>query len=146
MNPAARKQLFLLALLVAVWIAVSGCVTFPRYEWYPAAEPIEWYRWERVERGPGFSLLCGPVPADRDKACVIRLNDGVIKPTDRSVSTGKERGAPATGRLCLILSTLSEEDARRVPDQFHESTLWAHEVIEHCSKGLDHRLIPGRIG
>lgn len=146
MSPRDRKHVLLLAIAVATWIAVAGCVTLPRWEWYPAADPIEWYRWEKVERGAGFELLCGAVPADRDKACVIRLNDGVIKPTDKSVSTGKDRGERSSGRLCLILSTLSEDDARAVPDQFYESTLRDHEVIEHCGKGLDHRLIPGRIG
>lgn len=132
-------RLALLALLL------TGCVSLPRYEWYPAAKPLEWYRWEQVERGPGFSLLCGPVPANMDKACVIRLNDAVIRPHDKNVQTGEWRGTNATGPLCLVLSTLSEEEAMRVNDQFSEYTLWAHEVLIHCGKGLDHRVINGRV-
>ena len=140
-----NRRLTALALAVLI-VLLSGCITLSRYEWYPAAEPMEWYRWEQVERGPGFALLCGTVPPDRDKACVIRLNGAVIKPTDRNISTGAEYGKRGEGRLCLILSTASEEDAKRMSDQFYESTLWAHEVIEHCGKGLDHRHIQGRIG
>ena len=142
-----NRRLTALAIALAVLIVLlSGCITLPRYEWYQAAQPMEWYRWEQVERGPGFALLCGTVPPDRDKACVIRLNGAVIKPTDRNISTGAEYGKRGEGRLCLILSTASEEDAKRMSDQFYESTLWAHEVLKHCAQGLDHKLIPGRIG
>ena len=141
-----RRLTALAIALLTLAVLLSGCVTLPRYEWYPAAQPLEWYRWEQVERGPGFALLCGAVPPDRDKACVIRLNGAVIKPTDRNILTGAEHGTRGEGRLCLILSTAGEEEARLMSDQFHEYTLRDHEVIEHCSRGLDHKLIPGRIG
>ena len=133
------RHLLALALALACLAGVlKGCAT-PGYQWYPADAPrMDWYRWEVVERGTAISLFCGKTPPDRDKACVIRLRDAVVKPGDVHLRTGEVATERGTGTVCLILSTVDEEGAKRIMEQAWEDNLRDHEVERHCRAGLNH--------
>lgn len=149
MTLRARKHAVLLATALAVLAALlTGCAITPtHYVWYRAAEPLEWYRFEQMPNGAGYALLCGRVAPDgygAGGACVIRLNRAVIKPDDKNVATGDAYGRDGTGPLCLILSTVSEDAARRGASANDDTSLLEHE-LKHCRTGMDHELIHGRV-
>ena len=117
-------------------LLLSGCVVTYRpnaYEWYADAAPSDYYRWEVVDD----LALCGRPIADvwRGWACAIRLSRGVILPGDKRID-----GGPVTaeeGRLCIIYSTMSEEEAMQRRAKWEQRSLFAHEM-QHCA-GYAHR-------
>ena len=117
-------------------LLLSGCVVTYRpnaYEWYADAAPSDYYRWEVVDD----LALCGRAMADSwtGWACAIRLSQGVIRPGDKRID-----GGPVTaeeGRLCVIFSSMSEEEAKRVPSKWETRSLWDHEM-QHCA-GYAHK-------
>lgn len=139
-----RRQITALALALAVLaVLLSGCVSMPRYEWYadPHQGPMDYYRWQVVERDE-MPFRCGMLPPEHG-ACVVRLNQGILKPTDKPLRPGLP--APSgEGKLCVIQATMPEADAHHIPAQDWESSLFDHE-LKHCHSIL-HRWIPGRIG
>lgn len=118
-------------------LLLAGCAT-PQYRWYPSGAPqMDWYRWEVVERN-AMPLLCGQIPPGHEKACVIRLRDAIVKPGDVHLRTGEVANERGTGSVCLVLSTVSEDEAKRLNDEAWEYTLRDHEVEQHCRAGLNH--------
>ena len=121
---------YLLALLLA------GCAVTMRpnaYEWYADMPPSEYYRWEVVDDPE----LCGRTVADawNGWACAIRLSAGVIRPGDKRID-----GGPVTaeeGRLCVIFSSMSEEEAMQRRAKWEARSMWHHEM-QHCA-GYAHR-------
>lgn len=126
--------------------ALTGCTITPaRYEWYPADAPrMDYYRWEVVERGASMNLLCGKAPPDRDRACVIRLREAIVKPGDVRLDDGRVATERGTGSVCLVLSSVDEESAKRLMDEAWEQSLRDHEVEAHCKRGLNHSVYEGR--
>jgi len=139
-----NRRLTALAIAVTVLIVLlSGCVTMPRYEWYadPHQGPMDYYRWQVVERST-MPYVCGFLPAEQG-ACAVRLNQGVLQATDKPLRPGLP--APSgEGKLCVILATMPEADAHKLPAKDWEMSLHAHE-LRHCESIL-HNWIPGRIG
>ena len=138
-----NRRLTALALALAVLaVLLSGCVTLPRYEWYvdPNQGPMDFYRWNVTDREM-MPYVCGLAPSENG-ACAIRLNQGVILPTDKPLN-GKPV-IPGEGKLCVIQATMPEADAHKLPAQDWEMSLFDHE-LKHCHSIL-HNWIPGRIG
>lgn len=124
------KALALLLLLLA------GCAVTYRpnaYEWYQDMPPSDYYRWEVLD---GLSP-CGGAAAGgwTGWACAIRLSRGVILPGDKRIDGGAVNAEE--GRLCIIYSTMSEEEAKRVQSKWEQRSLFAHEM-QHCA-GYAHR-------
>ena len=132
-----------IAILVLA-VLLSGCITMPRYEWFldPHQGPMDFYRWQVVER-EDMIYRCHQEPQKgRELACVFRLNDGAILPGDKTLD-GKPAQV-AAGRLCVIFATHSEDEAKQLPAFDYEGTHFDHE-LRHC-RGWLHNWIPGRIG
>lgn len=129
--------------LVALAMLLSGCVTTAHYEWYadPNQGPMDYYRWVVVERST-MPHVCGYLPAEHG-ACAIRLNQGILKPTDKPLREGLPPPS-GQGKLCIIQATMPEADAHNLPAQDWAMSLHAHEQ-EHCFSRL-HNWIPGRVG
>ena len=141
-----------IAILVLA-VLLSGCITMPRYEWYadPHQGPMDYYRWQVVERDE-MPFRCGMLPPEHG-ACVVRLNQGILKPTDKPLRDGLPVPS-GEGKLCVIQATMPEADSHHIPAQDWEMSLFEHEVTGvmrdgkriggHCHSIL-HNWIPGRV-
>ena len=129
---------YLLALLLA------GCVQLApnAYEYFEDGHgKTDYYRWTVVQPDE-FRHLCGfiaPSTFNGGGACAIRLQQAVIQPGDRSIYTRIPVKKAKDGRLCVVFSTVSEGEAKRMMDKYNERDLWSHEVVMHCQLGLNHR-------
>jgi hypothetical protein len=129
MNP---RHLVALALLV-----LTGCAN---YQWFQTGLQSDWYRWEIVPK-QGFKERCGfmaPSAWNGGGACVVRLQQGVVMPGDKNLHSGEVAKDRSIGKLCVVIATMSEEEAKRMADWEGSRSLWEHEVIEHCAAGLNH--------
>ena len=144
-----NRRLTALALALAVLaVLLSGCVTLPRYEWYPSGRaPSDYYRWTVIDRA-SFPLVCGFIPPDGFNgggACAIQLNQGIVQPGDKTLNGQSEYSGPRfEGKLCVIFGTMSESDAGRMSAMDRDGSLRSHE-LRHCY-GFLHNWINGRIG
>lgn len=123
---------YLLALLLA------GCAVTMRpnaYEWYADMPPSEYYRWEVVDDPE----LCGRTVADswNGWACAHRLNAGVIRPGDKRIDGGLIIWLVGEGRLCVIFSSMSEEEASQRRAKWETRSIFEHEM-QHCA-GYAHK-------
>lgn len=122
---------------------LTGCAmnrTPNAYEWIETGHKSEWYRWIETSHGM-FPAVCGFIAPDGFNgggACVVRVRDGVILPGDRNLYTNVRATKRSTGRVCLVLATMSEEEAKRMRDKHSERDLWSHEVVMHCKRGMNH--------
>ena len=105
-------------------LVLSGCAIFQPapYIWFDSGRPkLDNVRWEQhhythIQHACGFAETL----SDRDLAagCVVRLNNS---------------GNP----YCLVLSTLSEDQAKKQYDAFGVSH-YEHEADMHCRQALNH--------
>jgi len=114
-------------------LILAGCAT-NGYQWYSDGFATEFYRWKVVDR-ESFKYRCGFIAPDQwnsGGACVVRMRDAVILPGDKPTSAS---GA-VKGSLCVVLATMTEDEAERMRDWDGDKTLAAHERL-HCA-GLVH--------
>jgi len=122
-----RRHLTVLALLL------TGCAS---YTWTDGGQMTDWLRWEVVPR-EGFQARCGflaPTHAQAGAACAVRLQNGIVMPGDRNIHTGEVATERSIGRLCVVIATMTEDEARRMLAD--DRSLWEHEMA-HCV-GLNH--------
>lgn len=136
-------------ILLALLLAGCGQLNYRpnAYEWSQDAPPSTHYRWEVVDRAD--TTKCGRLAVDawlRGWACAIRLYDAVLdRATDRYMPPDwRFPVAPLgpdseRGRLCLIYSTMTEEEAIQERANMDEQSLWHHEM-QHC-RGWTHRMV-----
>lgn len=111
------------------------------YTWRKTQEPMDYYRWV-VLPGDQFPHVCGFYTfrnldgKNGDAACVARIKIGLLKHGDREIATGIAPDNPPTvGKLCIVYSTLTEDEANRITDKSGLTTLAQHEVGGHCRGG-----------
>ena len=123
---------------LAPLLLLAGCAVTYRpnaYEWYRDMPPSEYYRWEVVDDPE----LCGRTVADSwdGWACSIRLNAGEIRLGDKRIDGGLIIWLVGKGRLCVIFSSMSEEEAMHQRAKWEARSLWHHEM-QYCA-GYAHR-------
>lgn len=142
---AATALVLALAVLFAlIWMQGCGGVQLRpnAYQWYPSGEGrMVYYRWHTVSREDFASTYCGfrsPEGFASGAACIYRHPQGVVQPGDRSIVTGHKVRSRFEGPLCVVFSTMREDEAKRVLDKYGERDLWSHEVMAHCYEALNH--------
>lgn len=123
---------------IAILLLVAGCSVTYRpnaYEWSADMAPSEYYRWEVVDDPE----LCGRTVADswNGWACAHRLNAGVIRLGDKRIDGGLIIWLVGEGRLCVIFSSMSEEEASQRRAKWETRSIFEHEM-QHCA-GFNHR-------
>lgn len=103
-------------------LLLTGCAVFEPapYIWFPAGKPLDRVVWEKHPH-EHIRHACDFENSLHNKiaGCVKRLNNS---------------GNP----YCLVLSTLSEQEAKQTPPDHEGKTHYQHEKEEHCEKGLNH--------
>ena len=115
---------------LVILLLLTGCAS---YAWRYDGQVTDFYRWKVVSRAE-FPHVCGFVAPDgwnSGGACAIRVQNGMITPTDKRLATGEPYGKDGVGRVCIIVGTMSEEEAKRMRDWDGAMSLRDHE-IRHC--------------
>jgi hypothetical protein len=102
--------------LLILMVAMTGCaVTTPAdLGWTQDAPDFRMTKleWNVVDGQQNLRHLCGLDNAWKGQACAIRIREG---------------------GLCVVFSTFTEEEAKRVRIWTEGWSLWAHEVTGHCA-------------
>jgi hypothetical protein len=103
-------------LLLVLLVSMTGCaVTTPAdLGWTQDAPDFRMTKleWNLVNGQQNLRHLCGLGNAWTGKACAIRIRESGV---------------------CVVFSTFTEEEAKRVRIWTEGWSLWAHEVTGHCA-------------